>query len=387
MSTITLDTSTTPENDHPRKRRNRVLLGVGATVGVGALAVGGFFAVTNTVSLTVDGETSTVYTTADTVSGLLENKNLETTGRDLVVPGPDSTLTDGSEVAVAFARPVDLTVDGESEKIWTTALSVDDLLDELGLRSGVVTSVSRSAGIDREGLALVVSTPKQVTIEVVGETTDEQTLTTTGLTRADALEDAGVTTGSGDEVVGGADAAVKDGDTVRVLKAWTTTSTETQSVPFTTVVRQDSSIYSGESVVDQAGKAGSAEVTVEISYLGSEEQGRDVVSRTVTSEPVQKVVREGTKQRPAAPAVSAGAWDALAQCESGGNWGINTGNGYYGGLQFSAGTWLAYGGGQYAQTANLASREQQIAIASKVRDARGGYGDWPACAAKLGLPR
>jgi hypothetical protein len=82
-----------------------------------------------------------------------------------------------------------------------------------------------------------------------------------------------------------------------------------------------------------------------------------------------------------------GAWDALARCESGGNWGINTGNGYYGGLQFSSGTWLAYGGGQYAQTANQASREQQIAIATKVRDARGGYGDWPACASKLGLPR
>ena len=79
--------------------------------------------------------------------------------------------------------------------------------------------------------------------------------------------------------------------------------------------------------------------------------------------------------------------DALAQCESGGNWSINTGNGYTGGLQFSSGTWLAYGGGQYASTAGQASREQQIAIATKVRDARGGYGDWPACAAKLGLPR
>jgi hypothetical protein len=81
-----------------------------------------------------------------------------------------------------------------------------------------------------------------------------------------------------------------------------------------------------------------------------------------------------------------GAWDALASCESGGNWSINTGNGYYGGLQFSSGTWLAYGGGQYAPRADLATREQQIAIATKVRDARGGYGDWPGCASRLGLP-
>ena len=105
-------------------------------------------------------------------------------------------------------------------------------------------------------------------------------------------------------------------------------------------------------------------------------------------EPVARIVREGTKQRPSAPAVSTGSvWDSLAQCESGGNWSINTGNGFYGGLQFTRSTWLAYGGGQYAPTANLASREQQIAIATKVRDARGGYGDWPACSAKLGLPR
>jgi hypothetical protein len=80
-------------------------------------------------------------------------------------------------------------------------------------------------------------------------------------------------------------------------------------------------------------------------------------------------------------------WDALAQCESGGNWAINTGNGYYGGLQFSASTWQAYGGGAYASTANLATREQQIAIAEKLRAATGGYGSWPACSQSLGLPQ
>ena len=86
----------------------------------------------------------------------------------------------------------------------------------------------------------------------------------------------------------------------------------------------------------------------------------------------------------AAEAKSRVNWDAVAQCESGGNWSINTGNGYYGGLQFSAGTWTAYGGGAYAPTANLASREEQIAIAEKVQAAQ-GWGAWPACTAALGL--
>ena len=71
-------------------------------------------------------------------------------------------------------------------------------------------------------------------------------------------------------------------------------------------------------------------------------------------------------------------WDAIAQCESGGNWGINTGNGYYGGLQFSQGTWLAYGGGQYAPTADQASRSQQIAVAERTLAGQ-GIGAWPTC--------
>jgi resuscitation-promoting factor RpfB len=76
-----------------------------------------------------------------------------------------------------------------------------------------------------------------------------------------------------------------------------------------------------------------------------------------------------------------GVWDRLAQCESGGNWGINTGNGYYGGLQFLASTWRAYGG---SGMPHHASREEQIRIAERVR-ADVGWGAWPACTRKLGL--
>jgi nucleoid-associated protein YgaU len=79
-------------------------------------------------------------------------------------------------------------------------------------------------------------------------------------------------------------------------------------------------------------------------------------------------------------------WDAIAQCESGGNWSINTGNGYYGGLQFSRSTWLAYGGGQYAPTANLASRSQQIAVAERTLAGQ-GIGAWPVCGKRAGSSR
>ena len=98
----------------------------------------------------------------------------------------------------------------------------------------------------------------------------------------------------------------------------------------------------------------------------------------------------GATAAPAAPAhasspapVSSGGvnWSAIAACESGGNWAASTGNGFYGGLQFTEQTWLGYGGGQYAASANLATPAQQIAIAQNVLAGQ-GIGAWPVCGAR-----
>jgi LysM repeat protein len=85
----------------------------------------------------------------------------------------------------------------------------------------------------------------------------------------------------------------------------------------------------------------------------------------------------------AASAASNVNWDAVAQCEAGGNWHINTGNGFYGGLQFKQSTWAGHGGTQYASRADLATREQQIAVAEKVRQGQ-GMGAWPVCGSRGG---
>ena len=77
-------------------------------------------------------------------------------------------------------------------------------------------------------------------------------------------------------------------------------------------------------------------------------------------------------------------WDRLAQCESGGNWRINTGNGYYGGLQFSGPTWRGFGGGRFARFAHRASKAEQIIVAERVRRHQ-GWGAWPACSSRIGL--
>ena len=87
---------------------------------------------------------------------------------------------------------------------------------------------------------------------------------------------------------------------------------------------------------------------------------------------------------PTASAAPDSDWDRLAQCESGGNWAINTGNGYHGGLQFSGQTWNGHGGGEFAPVASQASREEQIVVAERVLASQ-GWGAWPSCSASLGL--
>ncbi|MEC5181746.1 transglycosylase family protein [Arthrobacter sp. CG_A4] len=111
---------------------------------------------------------------------------------------------------------------------------------------------------------------------------------------------------------------------------------------------------------------------------------RSAARRAITAAAVSiaGVALSATAASAAVPnAAAASVWDSLAQCESSGNWAINIGNGYAGGLQFSPSTWAAYGG---TGSAANASREQQIAVAVRVQAGQ-GWGAWPACAAKLGL--
>ena len=346
-----------------------------------------------TVTLSVDGESQQVSTFARNVEGVLDAEGIELGEHDVVAPSPESSIQDGTEISVRYGRLLTVTVDGAEREIWTTALSVEEALAELGIRAqGAELSVSRSLGIGRGGLDFDVRTPKDIAVTVDGETQEH---TTTALTVAEALTDAGVALGEQDTTAPGREARVSDGTAITVQRVAVESETVTEEIPFDTVEKNTDSLYRGERKVQTEGKAGTREKVVRRTVVDGELITERVVSETVVTEPVDKVVLVGTKSRPSsspspssggssAPPVADGSvWDRLAECESGGNWSINTGNGYYGGLQFSLGTWQAYGGSGYPHEN---SREEQIRIATKVRDARGGYGDWPACAAKLGLP-
>jgi LysM repeat protein len=113
---------------------------------------------------------------------------------------------------------------------------------------------------------------------------------------------------------------------------------------------------------------------------GRARTGRRLLAGIVLAGATGGALLLGTATPAAASSVN---WDAIAQCESGGNWHINTGNGYYGGLQFNQSTWAGNGGKTYAPRADLASRAQQIAVAEHLY-ARRGLGPWPVCGKKGG---
>jgi hypothetical protein len=142
------------------------------------------------------------------------------------------------------------------------------------------------------------------------------------------------------------------------------------------VEKKDRSMKAGQTKLVRHGRPGIRNVTYVLVYRNGRLAHKRVAHQNVLRKPRAKVVRVGTQ-------VPTGVWDRLAGCESGGNWHINTGNGYYGGLQFSLGTWHSYGG---TGLPSQHSRETQIAVATRLRNASGGYGAWPACAARLGLP-
>lgn len=128
---------------------------------------------------------------------------------------------------------------------------------------------------------------------------------------------------------------------------------------------------------EEARLARQAEVTRRQAEVAEQER---LAAEAAAAEAAAEAERRAKAAR--APSVASGSvWDRLAQCESGGNWSINTGNGYYGGLQFNLQTWQAYGGTGYP---HQHSRETQIAVAERLRAAR-GFQPWPACSRKLGL--
>ncbi|MEO6996956.1 MAG: transglycosylase family protein [Terracoccus sp.] len=352
------------------------------------------------VTLSVDGRSNATHVFGSTVGDLLEKQGITIGANDRVVPAVDAPLHDGDTVNVAYARPLTVTVDGKTRTVNTTERTVEGALAALGLRDdGGRLSVSRSQTIGRNGLAMSLVTPKAISIVADGTTTNK---TITAATVGEALLQLRIAVGGADQVAPVAATPLSDAMTVTIKRVSTKSTSRTESIPFTTVRTSSSQLYSGDTKVDVRGVAGARTVTTRQTLVDGAASGAPATASQVTKAPTQQVVLVGTKTRPApaipkapspqpsTPAASkpapggsggavnlarAGMWDRIAACESGNNWSINTGNGYYGGLQFAASTWLSAGGGEFAPRADLASRAEQITVANRLY-ASSGTSPW-----------
>ena len=356
-----------------------------ALVGGGATAL----AMDKTITLTVDGQDRVVHTFAGDVGSALLAAGIDAAPQDRVEPALPTAVDNGDHVIFSRARKLILDEGPSQREVWTTAPTVGQALAGLGVQAQPIQmSTSPNTAIPLAGLALELRVPHKVTL--TDGTGAKKAITTTAGTVAGLLAEHRITLGVDDVSLPSGDTPLIDGTDVQVVRNGVGEVVETRAAPPPVQKIEDPALPRGKEVVVNPGKPGVSSAIMKVYVQNGEEVRRQQIGAGAMTAAVPRVVRVGTNDDvPSAPAVDDGSvWDRIAQCEATGNWAISTGNGYYGGLQFDAGTWRAFGGGTYAALPSQASREEQIAVAEKVRDSRGGgYGAWPACSRKLGLPQ
>jgi resuscitation-promoting factor RpfB len=361
-----------------------VLLVAGVVLAVAGTTLG-YAALRKSVTVTADGQPREVTVMGGTVADVLDAEGIEVGEHDRVAPDLDSEIEDGTEITVQFGRPVTLTVDGVTSTHWVVSQDVDSALDEIGRAYQYARlSTSRSLSIDRGGVDLEVVTSKLLTVKLAGAKPTVRRVPAS--TVEEALDELGVTLDRHDRTVPARDAVIEDGDRIVFTDVEVARRTvQGEEIGFGTVEQDDDTMTEGDTETVSEGRVGLRDVVYRVRLVNGEVVARKELSAKIRRAPVDAVVAVGTAEPEPEVDYSGGGtvWDSLAQCESGGNWAINTGNGYYGGLQFNLGTWQAYGG---TGLPSDNSREAQIAVAERLRAATGGYGSWPGCAAKLGLP-
>lgn len=348
------------------------------------LAAAGGFAVLahKSVTLTVDGTQMTVTTMKSRVIDVVSENGFDVDERDDLFPAADQPVHDADTIVLRRSKPLEISLDGQDTKqMWTTASTVDEALAQLAMTDTAPAAASRGSRVPLEGMTLPVVSAKTVQINDAGMV---RTVTLAAPNVAGLLAEAGVPLEQSDRVVPVASSPVIAGMQIQVTRVRMDKVTEQLPLQPNAQRIEDPTMNMSRQVVEDPGTPGAQDVTFAVAKVNGVETGRLPVANVVTTPARDSVLRVGAKPGTEVPPVTNGLiWDALSRCESGGNWAINTGNGYYGGVQFDLNTWERQGGLRYAARADLATREEQIAIAEVTR-ARQGWGAWPVCSGRAG---
>jgi resuscitation-promoting factor RpfB len=357
---------------HVFSRPTRLIVQGVTLVGVVAGTVA-FASADKSVKLTVDGKTRTVHAWGGSVAAVLASEGLRVGGHDIVSPSPDARVDDGTEVVVRYGRQLSVTIDGRTRGYWTTALTVDEALAQVGLRSDTARlSVARSMPLGRRGLAMDLNSRKDVTLVVGGEASPVRTYAGTV---GDLLAEQGLALGPLDRMSAAKASPLLTGAEVRLDRVVQRRGSGTTPMAFPVRSTKSGSVDKGKIKIVTKGKTGSARSTYLDTYVNGRRASRTILTRVTVIKPVTQVQQIGTRAS-TVPGSSAGAdglnWAALAQCESGGNPRAVNPAGYYGLYQFSLATWGRVGG---SGNPIDASPGEQTARAKILYD-RAGSGQW-----------
>ncbi|MEV3900995.1 transglycosylase family protein [Mycobacterium sp. NPDC050551] len=354
---------------------------VGALLSALMFAGGYAVVVHKSVTLSVDDVSMTVSTMKSRVIDVARENGFAVGEHDELHPAADHRIHESDTIVLRRGRPLQVSIDGQpSKQVWTTALTVDEALEQLSMSDHAPVAASRAGRLPLAGMALPLVSPKQVHINDGGVAGDRRIAATTV---GHLLTAAGAPLQQDDTVVPPMSTPVSAG--MRIVVTRIRTHEVDARMPLQAPLRRihDPTMNLSRRVVEDRGRPGTQDVTYAVSTVNGREVGRRLVAHNVVTPARAQVQRVGAKPGTQVPLVrNSATWDALASCESSGNWAINTGNGFYGGVQFTQSTWEGHGGLRYAPRADLASREEQIAIAEVTR-AKQGWGAWPVCSTRV----
>ena len=333
-----------------------------------ALMFAGGYAVAahKTLTLSVDGLPMTVSTMKSRVFDVVRQNGFAVGEHDSVYPGANQPVHQSDTIVLRRGRPLQVSIDGQqSKQVWTTATTVDEALKQLSMGDVAPATMSRASRLPLAGMALPLVSAKHVHINDGGVISDQRIAAPTV---GQLLAAAGAPLQQDDKVVPPASSPIIEGMQIVVtrIRVHNVDARMPLGAPLWRIY--DPAMNISREVVVDPGAPGIQNVTFVVSTVNGVETDRQLVSHDVVTPARPSVQRVGAKPGTQVPLVSNGAtWDALASCESSGNWAINTGNGFYGGVQFNQNTWVRHGGLRYAPRADLATREEQIAIAEVTR--------------------
>lgn len=353
-------------------------IGLGLAIAAGATATA--TALHKDVWLDVDGQVRPGGTFAVTVADVLNGNGVTLASGDKVNPSLDSQVVDGQRITVDYSKPITLTVDSDVETFSTTASTLSEALSDKALPEldAAWTSLPLASPLPRHGVSVTVSTPKDVVLTVAGK---QRKLSTTAHTVADLLSQQGLSADSDDTISPARHSVLVEDAEVRLDRVEVNTKTVTEDVAHPVTKKTNTSLWKGESRTLRIGKDGRATRTYQITTVNGKAEKKTLLREVMVKPATAAVIEVGTKTSANGIGINlarAGLWDRIARCESGGNWKINTGNGYYGGLQFNLASWRSNGGRDFAAYPHQASRAEQITVANRYY-AKAGTRPW-SCA-------